>query len=64
MFNNKFGLKADFGYNNFKDGVTQVFDLNIIEQTYKLFANLGRIISKLGLIRLVISSHWIWTWIS
>jgi OOP family OmpA-OmpF porin len=23
MFNNKFGLKADFGYNNFKDGVIQ-----------------------------------------
>jgi OOP family OmpA-OmpF porin len=35
MFSNKFGLKADFGYNNFKDAGSGKFDLNI-EQTYKL----------------------------
>jgi hypothetical protein len=35
MFNNKFGLKADFGYNTSNE-VVQKFDLNTIEQTYKL----------------------------
>jgi hypothetical protein len=30
MFNNKFGLKADFGYNNFKDGVIQEVWLKIL----------------------------------
>jgi OOP family OmpA-OmpF porin len=45
MFNNKFGVKADFGYNNFKMEVTQeVLTQNIIEQTLKL-ANLGRIMN-------------------
>jgi OOP family OmpA-OmpF porin len=33
MFNNKFGLKADFGYNSFKDGSdSKVLTQNIIEQ--------------------------------
>jgi hypothetical protein len=37
MFNNKFGVKADFGYNNFKDGSdSKVLTQNIIEQLYKL----------------------------
>jgi OOP family OmpA-OmpF porin len=44
MFNNKFGLKADFGYNNFKDGVFKILTQNIIEQTYKLLL-LGRIMN-------------------
>jgi hypothetical protein len=37
MFNNKFGIKADFGYNSFTNGDdSKVLILNTTEQTYKL----------------------------
>jgi outer membrane protein OmpA-like peptidoglycan-associated protein len=46
MFNNKFGLKADFGYNNFKnDGSSKDFNTNYYRFDVQGVANLGRIMS-------------------
>ena len=46
MFNNKFGLKADFGYNNFKEGENSVgFDSKYYRADLQGVANLGRIMS-------------------
>jgi OOP family OmpA-OmpF porin len=36
MFNNKFGIKADFGYNSFTNGDSKVLIQNTTEQIYKL----------------------------
>jgi len=44
MFNNKFGLKADFGYNSFKEGVNSVgFASKYYRANLQGVANLGRI---------------------
>jgi outer membrane protein OmpA-like peptidoglycan-associated protein len=46
MFNNKFGLKADFGYNNFKDGSdSKSFDSKYYRANLQAVANLGRIMN-------------------
>ena len=46
MFNNKFGLKADFGYNSFKEGENSVgFDSKYYRADLQGVANLGRIMS-------------------
>lgn len=46
MFNNKFGLKADFGYNSFKEGENSVgFDSKYYRANLQAVANLGRIMS-------------------
>ena len=46
MFNNKFGLKADFGYNSFKEGENSVgFDSQYYRANLQGVANLGRIMS-------------------
>ena len=46
MFNNKFGLKADFGYNSFKEGENSVgFDSQYYRVDLQGVANLGRIMS-------------------
>jgi hypothetical protein len=36
MFNNKFGIKADFGYNSFSVTIQKVLIQNTTEQIYKL----------------------------
>ena len=44
MFNNKFGLKADLGYNNFKnDNSSKDFNTNYYRFDFQGVANLGRI---------------------
>jgi OOP family OmpA-OmpF porin len=46
MFNNKFGLKADFGYNSFKEGENSIgFDSKYYRADLQAVANLGRIMS-------------------
>ena len=46
MFNNKFGLKADFGYNSFKEGENSIgFDSQYYRADLQAVANLGRIMS-------------------
>jgi outer membrane protein OmpA-like peptidoglycan-associated protein len=46
MFSNKFGLKADFGYNNFKDaGISGEYDLRYYRTNLQAVANLGRIMN-------------------
>ncbi|UQD55684.1 OmpA family protein [Flavobacterium sp. K5-23] len=46
MFNNKFGLKADFGYNSFKEGENSVgFDSKYYRADLQGVANLGRIMN-------------------
>lgn len=46
MFNNKFGLKADFGYNSFKEGENSLgFDSQYYRVDLQGVANLGRIMS-------------------
>lgn len=46
MFNNKFGLKADFGYNSFKEGENSLgFDSQYYRADLQGVANLGRIMS-------------------
>lgn len=46
MFNNKFGLKADFGYNSIKnDGSSKDFNTNYYRFDVQGVANLGRIMS-------------------
>lgn len=46
MFNNKFGLKADFGYNSFKEGENSVgFDSKYYRADLQAVANLGRIMN-------------------
>ncbi|MDI6032582.1 OmpA family protein [Flavobacterium sp. LB2P84] len=46
MFNNKFGLKADFGYNSFKEGENSIgFDSKYYRANLQAVANLGRIMS-------------------
>ncbi|MFV8268938.1 OmpA family protein [Flavobacterium sp. GT2N3] len=46
MFNNKFGLKADFGYNSFKEGENSIgFDSQYYRADLQGVANLGRIMS-------------------
>jgi outer membrane protein OmpA-like peptidoglycan-associated protein len=46
MFNNKFGLKADLGYNSFKDGGdSKSFDSKYYRANLQAVANLGRIMN-------------------
>ncbi|TDE06708.1 OmpA family protein [Flavobacterium hiemivividum] len=46
MFNNKFGLKADFGYNSFKEGENSIgFDSKYYRADLQAVANLGRIMN-------------------
>ena len=46
MFNNKFGLKADFGYNSFSDGSKSInFDSKYYRIDLQAVANLGRIMN-------------------
>ncbi|MEZ7506819.1 OmpA family protein [Flavobacterium sp. Arc2] len=46
MFNNKFGLKADFGYNSFKEGEdSRSFDSKYYRVDLQGVANLGRIMN-------------------
>ena len=46
MFNNKFGLKADFGYNSFKEGENSVgFNSKYYRADLQGVANLGRIMN-------------------
>ena len=46
MFNNKFGLKVDFGYNSFKEGENSVgFDAQYYRANLQGVANLGRIMN-------------------
>ena len=46
MFNNKFGLKADFGYNNFTNNdSSKDFNTNYYRFDFQGVANLGRIMS-------------------
>jgi OOP family OmpA-OmpF porin len=46
MFNNKFGLKADFGYNSFKEGEdSRSFDTKYYRADLQGVANLGRIMN-------------------
>ena len=46
MFNNKFGLKADFGYNSFQEGDNSLpFDTKYYRVDLQGVANLGRIMS-------------------
>ncbi|MEZ7499268.1 OmpA family protein [Flavobacterium sp. Arc3] len=46
MFNNKFGLKADFGYNSFKEGEdSRSFDTKYYRVDLQAVANLGRIMN-------------------
>ncbi|MES2578852.1 MAG: OmpA family protein, partial [Bacteroidota bacterium] len=46
MFNNKFGLKIDFGYNSFKEGENSIgFDSKYYRADLQAVANLGRIMS-------------------
>jgi OOP family OmpA-OmpF porin len=46
MFNNKFGVKADFGYNSFTDGNdSQSFDAKYYRVNLQGVANLGRIMN-------------------
>lgn len=46
MFNNKFGLKADFGYNSFEGKNSSIsFDTNYYRADLQAVANLGRIMN-------------------
>jgi outer membrane protein OmpA-like peptidoglycan-associated protein len=46
MFNNKFGIKADFGYNSFTEGDdSQSFDTKYYRADLQAVANLGRIMN-------------------